>query len=207
MERGPLGGIPSRLWRRRIQTRCSTILRQGEPADALGASIDRMRPPCLSKLASISNAGLSEIQPDTSRGRARYLVLVSDSYTVFLAGKNTSADLAGDLIEQTATGVFSQYRAPSTTRCGGKHCRCLWRRPRQQSRTCGPVFSTRRGRRRSRSSGHRLAWQRAGCRTRPVLEPCLRFLARERPRATCRGGRLERGRGQGMHIVGRTRRP
>ena len=81
------------------------------PQTALAASIDHARPPLLSKLSSISNTGLSEIQPDASRGRARYLVLVSDSCTVFLAGKSTSVDLAGDLIEQTISGVFSQYRA------------------------------------------------------------------------------------------------
>ena len=37
--------------------------------------------------------------------------MVSDSYTIFLTGKKTTVDLAGDLIQQTANGVFSQYRA------------------------------------------------------------------------------------------------
>ena len=74
------------------------------PQTALAASIDHSRLPHLSKLSGISNTGLSEIQPDASRGRARYLVLVSDSYAVFLAGKSTSVDLAGDLIEQTVGG-------------------------------------------------------------------------------------------------------
>ena len=81
------------------------------PQTALGASIDHMRLPGLSRLASISNAGLSEIQPDASRGRVRYLVLVSDSYTVFLAGKASSVDLAGDSIEQVSSGVLNNYRA------------------------------------------------------------------------------------------------
>ena len=51
------------------------------------------------------------IHGETQVVAARYLVLVSDSCTVFLAGKNTSVDLAEDLIEQTVSGVFSQYRA------------------------------------------------------------------------------------------------
>ena len=41
----------------------------------------------------------------------RYLILVSDSLTVFLAGKQTGVDLAGDLVEQVATGVMSNYKA------------------------------------------------------------------------------------------------
>ena len=64
------------------------------PQTALAASIHHIRLPHLSKLSA-----------------SWYVVLVSDSYTVFLAGKNTSVDPAGDPIEQTVVGVFSQYRA------------------------------------------------------------------------------------------------
>ena len=39
----------------------------------------------------------------------RYLVLVTDSFSVFLAGKHTGVDLAGDLVEQVATGVMTNY--------------------------------------------------------------------------------------------------
>ena len=60
------------------------------PQTALAASIDHSRLPHLSKLSGILNTGLGEIQPDASPGRARYVVLVSDSYTVFLAGKDAS---------------------------------------------------------------------------------------------------------------------
>ena len=81
------------------------------PQTALAASIDHRRLPGLSRFASISNAGLGEIQPDASRGRVRYLVLVSDSFTVSLAGKHTVVDLAGDLIEQVSSGVMNNYRA------------------------------------------------------------------------------------------------
>ena len=116
------------------------------PQTALGASIDHMRLPCLSKLASISTARLSKIQPDASRGRACYLVLVSDSYTVFPAGKNRNVDLAGDLIEQMATGVFNQYPAVIYHPMWGKTLPVLV----AQAVKCGPVFATRRGRRRSR---------------------------------------------------------
>ena len=56
----------------------------------------------LSRLSTIANSGLSEIQPDASRGRVRYLVLVTASFSVFLAGKNTGVDLVGDLVEQVA---------------------------------------------------------------------------------------------------------
>ena len=65
------------------------------PQTALAASIDHARLPGLSRLSTIANSGLSEIQPDASRGRVRYLVLVTDSFSVFLAGKNTGVDLAG----------------------------------------------------------------------------------------------------------------
>ena len=41
----------------------------------------------------------------------RYLVLVSDSFTVFSGGKHTGVDLAGDLIEQVSSGVMNNYRA------------------------------------------------------------------------------------------------
>ena len=43
----------------------------------------------------------------------RYLVLVTvtDSFSVFLAGKHTGVDLAGDLVEQVATGVMTNYKA------------------------------------------------------------------------------------------------
>ena len=81
------------------------------PQTALAASIDHLRLPGLSRLSTIANAGLSEIQPDASRGRVRYLVLVTDSFSVFLAGKHTGVDLAGDLVEQVATGVMTNYKA------------------------------------------------------------------------------------------------
>ena len=90
------------------------------PQTALAASIDHLRLPGLSRLAPISNAGLGETQPDASRGRVRYLVLVSDSFTVFLAGKRTSVDLSGDLIEQVSTGVMSNYKAVIYKRMWGK---------------------------------------------------------------------------------------
>ena len=81
------------------------------PQTALAASIDHLRLPGLSRLSTIANAGLSEIQPDASRGRVRYLVLVTDSFSAFLAGKHTGVDLAGDLVEQVATGVMTNYKA------------------------------------------------------------------------------------------------
>ena len=62
------------------------------PQTALAASIDHLRLPGLSRLSTIANAGLSEIQPDASRGRVRYLVLVTDSFSVFLAGKHNRGD-------------------------------------------------------------------------------------------------------------------
>ena len=43
------------------------------PQTALAASIHHLRLPGPSRLASISNAGLGEMQPDASRGRVRYL--------------------------------------------------------------------------------------------------------------------------------------
>ena len=90
------------------------------PQTALAASIDHTRLPGLSKLSTIANSGLSEIQPDASRGRVRYLVLVTDSFSVFLAGKNTGVDLAGDLVEQVAQGVMSQYKAVTYKPLWGK---------------------------------------------------------------------------------------
>ena len=50
------------------------------PQTALAASIDHSRLPHLSKVSGISKTGLGEIQPDASLGRARYPVLVSDSF-------------------------------------------------------------------------------------------------------------------------------
>ena len=81
------------------------------PQTALAASIDHLRLLGLSRLSTIANAGLSEIQPDASRGRVRCLVLVSDSFTVFLAGKHTGVDLAGNWVEQVETGVMTNFKA------------------------------------------------------------------------------------------------
>ena len=68
------------------------------PQTALAASIDHLRLQGLSRLSTIAS-------------RVRYLVLVTDSFTVFLAGKHTGVDLAGDLVEQVATGVMTNYKA------------------------------------------------------------------------------------------------
>ena len=99
------------------------------PQTALAASIDHLRLPGLSRLSTIANAGLSQIQPDASRGRVRYLVLVTDSFSVFLAGKHTAVDLAGDLVEQVATGVMTNYKAVIYKPLWGKTLRILITRP------------------------------------------------------------------------------
>ena len=39
--------------------------------------------PCLRRLAAINDEGLKLIKPENLRGRRRFLVLVSDSFTVF----------------------------------------------------------------------------------------------------------------------------
>ena len=121
MERGPLRRDPE------FEKAVRLFYANVNPQTALAASIDHARLPGLSRLSTIANSGLSEIQPDASRGRVRYLVLVTDSFSVFLAGKNTGVDLAGDLVEQVAKGVMSQYTAVSYKPLWGKnlahHCR------------------------------------------------------------------------------------
>ena len=146
------------------------------PHTALAASIDHLRLPGSSRLSAIANAGLSEIQPDASRGRVRYLVLVTDSFSVFLAGKRSSVDLAGDLVEQVATGGDDELRGghlqaplgqnPAPCRPGpGRDCRIVGG---DQERTL--CFHGR-----DRHCGS-LARQRAGGREGAVPESCLRTL-------------------------------
>ena len=66
--------------------------------------------PTIKKLAEVSDEGLSRIQPGDSRGREKGLVIVSDSTTVFMAGKRTFCDLAPDIKEmRTGNGMLSHY--------------------------------------------------------------------------------------------------
>ncbi|OLP82939.1 hypothetical protein AK812_SmicGene36364 [Symbiodinium microadriaticum] len=66
--------------------------------------------PTIKKLAEVSDEGLSRIQPGDSRGREKGLVIVSDSTTVFMAGKRTFCDLAPDIKEmRTGNGILSHY--------------------------------------------------------------------------------------------------
>ena len=66
--------------------------------------------PTINKLAEVSDEGLSRIQPGDSRGREKGLVIVSDSTTVFMAGKRTFCDRAPDIKEmRTGNGILSHY--------------------------------------------------------------------------------------------------
>ena len=66
--------------------------------------------PTIRRLAEVSDEGLSRIQPGDSRGRERGLVIVSDSTTVFMAGKRTFCDLAPDFKElRSGNGILSHY--------------------------------------------------------------------------------------------------
>ena len=67
--------------------------------------------PTIRKLAEVSDEGLAKIQPGDSRGRERGLIVVSDSTTVFMAGKRTFCDLAPDFQElRTGNGILSHYQ-------------------------------------------------------------------------------------------------
>ena len=67
--------------------------------------------PTIRKLAEVSDEGLARIQPGDSRGRERGLIVVSDSTTVFMAGKRTFCDLAPDFQElRTGNGILSHYQ-------------------------------------------------------------------------------------------------
>ena len=169
------------------------------PQTALAASIDHARLPGLSRLSTIANSGLSEIQPDASRGRVRYLVLVTDSFSVFLAGKNTGVDLAGDLVEQVAKGVMSQYTAVSYKPLWGKTLPILVAQARDAVDELWEGIKN--------ESCCRLARQRVGGREGAVPESCLRILERKIPWTTLCSRRLARNRRSCLHEHWRTSRP
>ena len=61
--------------------------------------------PNLHAVAAVGDEGLKYLKPETYRGRRRFLVVVSDSFTVFQKSRRTWTDLANDLQAQN-TKVF-----------------------------------------------------------------------------------------------------
>ena len=178
------------------------------PQAALAASIDHARLPGLSRLSTIANSGLSEIQPDASRGRVRYLVLVTDSFSVFLAGKNTGVDLAGDLVEQVAKGVMSQYTAVSYKPLWGKTLPIIVAQARD---AVGELWEGTKNESWASTVeidvavawlGNELVGERG-----LFPESCLRILERKIPHTPLRSRRLARNRRSCLHEHWRTSRP
>ncbi|OLP98785.1 hypothetical protein AK812_SmicGene18734 [Symbiodinium microadriaticum] len=61
--------------------------------------------PYLREVCSLDDAGMSLLMPDGSRGRKRILILVSDSTTVFVAGKKTKTNILSDLAAAKNTSL------------------------------------------------------------------------------------------------------
>ena len=64
--------------------------------------------PYLRELCTLGDEGMQKLMPDGSRGRKRILILVSDSTTVFVAGKKTQTNILSDLAS-AKNGSLAMY--------------------------------------------------------------------------------------------------
>ena len=64
--------------------------------------------PYLRELCTLEDEGMQKLTPDGSRGRKRILILVSDSTTVFVAGKKTQTNILSDLAS-AKNGSLAMY--------------------------------------------------------------------------------------------------
>ena len=81
-------------------------LYQYMPVQAAAANMfDPESFPYLREVCSLDDTGMSLLMPDGSRGRKRILILVSDSTTVFVAGKKTKTNILSDLAAAKNTSL------------------------------------------------------------------------------------------------------
>ena len=81
-------------------------LYQYMPVQAAAANMfDPESFPYLREVCSLDDTGMSLLMPDGSRGRKRILILVSDSTTVFVAGKKTKTNILWDLAAAKNTSL------------------------------------------------------------------------------------------------------
>ena len=81
-------------------------LYQYMPVQAAAANMfDPESFPYLREVCSLDDNGMSLLMPDGSRGRKRILILVSDSTTVFVAGKKTKTNILSDLAAAKNTSL------------------------------------------------------------------------------------------------------
>ena len=81
-------------------------LYQYMPVQAAAANMfDPESFPYLREVCSLDDDGMSLLMPDGSRGRKRILILVSDSTTVFVAGKKTKTNILSDLAAAKNTSL------------------------------------------------------------------------------------------------------
>ena len=77
---------------------------------SLTASANCDQFPNIRRLCEVGDEGLARIQPGDSRGRERGVIVVSDSTTIFMAGKRTFGDLAPDFAKmREGSGILSHY--------------------------------------------------------------------------------------------------
>ncbi|CAE7666482.1 unnamed protein product [Symbiodinium sp. KB8] len=75
--------------------------------------------PYLRELCTLEDEGMQKLMPDGSRGRKRILILVSDSTTVFVAGKKTQTNILSDLAS-AKNGSLAMYTEIIYERLWGK---------------------------------------------------------------------------------------